>query len=331
MHPKRDTPHDSRGAKLAISPQRDPTTTANWFMAHTEHLKVTNVPELDRPLMLAAWSGWSDAGECATVAVREIATQLNAQHFAAIDPEEFYIFTQERPMVRNSPSGERTLHWPKNDFYYWHSNLSGVPDLVLFHGTEPQLKWRTYTSAIASMAKSLNVELLANLGALLDSVPHTRAARVLCTSVDDDLGGRYEHVRYPRPNYEGPTGMTSATIDAFTRQGIKSVSIWGHAPHYLQVKRNPSITLAMLNEILKLAPLPINTAGLERDADEFDETISRAIESQSEIRSYVAQLEERYDDELSAIEDRDAGDLVQELDEFLKSRSSGNGHAPENG
>ena len=300
-------------------------------MAQAEHLKVTTLPDLDKPLMLAAWSGWSDAGECATVAIREIATQLNAQHFASIDPEEFYIFTQERPTVSNSPSGERVLSWPNNDFYYWQSNMSGVPDLVLLYGTEPQLKWRTYTSAIASIAKSLNVELLANLGALLDSVPHTRAARVLCTSVDENLGGRYQHLRYPRPNYEGPTGMTSATIDAFTRQGIKSVSIWGHAPHYLQVKRNPSITLAMLNEILNLAPFPINTAGLERDAEEFDETISRAIESQSEILTYVAQLEERYDDELSAIEDRDAGELVQELDEFLKSRSSGNEQSPENG
>ena len=300
-------------------------------MAHMEHLKVTDLPELDRPLMLAAWSGWSDAGECATLAIREIATQLNARKFASIDPEEFYIFSQERPIVRNATSGERVLRWPKNDFYYWRSSQQGVPDLVLLHGTEPQLRWRTYTSAIASLAKSLNVELLANLGALLDSVPHTRAARVLCTSVDHDLGGRYEHLRYPRPNYEGPTGMTSATIDAFTQQGIKSISIWGHAPHYLQVKRNPSITLAMLNEISKLAAFPINVAGLEKDADEFNETISRAIESQSEIRSYVAQLEERYDDELTAIEDRDASELVQELDEFLRSRPSGNGHAPESG
>lgn len=299
-------------------------------MADIEHLTCTKLPELDRPLMLAAWSGWSDAGECATLAIREIATQLNAEHFASVDPEEFYIFSQERPIVRNTLAGTRELQWPKNDFYYWQSNISDVPDLVLLLGTEPQLKWRTYTTAIATMAKSLNVELLANVGALLDSVPHTREPRVLCTSVDDDLGGRYEHVRYPRPNYEGPTGMTSATIDAFSKQGIKSVSIWGHAPHYLQVNRNPSITLAMLNEISKLASLPLNTHGLEEDAEEFKETVSRAVEGQAEISSYVAQLEERYDDEITAAQDRDSGEVVQELDDFLRSRSSGNGHPQNN-
>ena len=119
--------------------------------------------------------------------------------------------------------------------------------------------------------------------------------------------------------------MTSATIDAFARQGIKSVSIWGHAPHYLQVKRNPAITLAMMNEISNLTSMPFDTTRLEREAEEFEETVSRAIENQEEVRSYVARLEEQYDDEQTVAEDTVSGDAVQELDEFLRSRSTGNG------
>ena len=278
--------------------------------------------------MLAAWTGWSDAAEAATIALREIVTQLGAQHFASVDAEEFFIFTKERPVVQNARDGSRTLTWPKNELYYWQSDQVGVPDLLLLLGTEPQLKWRTYTGAIAELASSLDVELLATVGALLDSVPHTRAPRVLCTTTESELGTRYGHIKYPRPNYEGPSGMTSATIDAFAKVGIKSVSIWGHAPHYLQVQRNPAITLAMIDEITKLANISLSTRTLEQEAEEFEETISRAIESQSEIRSYVAKLEERYDDEQSAAENKDSGTVVQELDEFLRGRSAGNGSAP---
>ena len=283
------------------------------------------MPELDRPLMLGAWSGWSDAGECATLALREVAAQLPARKFASIDAEEFYNFSEERPVVRNMADGTRQLFWAKNDIYFWKSSMRGVPDLVLIIGTEPHLKWRTYTDAVAQLGHAVGVELLATIGALLDSVPHTRAARVLCTMVESDLPERYRHIRYPRPNYEGPSGMTSATIDAFARQGIKSVSIWGHAPHYLQVKRNPAITLAMMNEISNLTSMPFDTTRLEREAEEFEETVSRAIENQEEVRSYVARLEEQYDDEQTVAEDSVSGDAVQELDDFLRSRSTGNG------
>lgn len=275
--------------------------------------------------MLGAWSGWSDAGECATLALREVVAQLPARKFASIDAEEFYNFSEERPVVRNMDDGTRQLFWAKNDIYFWKSSMRGVPDLVLIIGTEPHLKWRTYTDSVAQLGHAVGVELLATIGALLDSVPHTRAPRVLCTMVESNLPERYRHIRYPRPNYEGPSGMTSATIDAFARQGIKSVSIWGHAPHYLQVKRNPAITLAMMNEISNLTSMPFDTTRLEREAEEFEETVSRAIENQEEVRSYVARLEEQYDDEQTVAEDSVSGDAVQELDDFLRSRSTGNG------
>ena len=274
--------------------------------------------------MLGAWSGWSDAGECATLALREVAAQLRARKFASIDAEEFYNFSEERPVVRNMDDGTRQLFWPKNDIYSWKSTINGVPDLVLIVGTEPHLKWRTYTDAVAQLAQAVGVELLATIGALLDSVPHTRAARVLCTTIEGNLPERYRHIRYPRPNYEGPSGMTSATIDAFAKRGIKSVSIWGHAPHYLQVKRNPAITLAMLAEISNLTSLQLDTNRLERDAAEFEETISRAIEHQDDVRTYVERLEEQYDDEQTVAEDPVSGDVVQELDDFLRGRSTGN-------
>lgn len=291
-------------------------------LEQSPHVVLDAQPELDSPLMLAAWTGWSDAGECATLALREIVVQLNARQFATLDPEPFYIFTQERPTVRNAGDGGRVLDWPANRLYYWKSPDDAASDLVFLIGAEPHLKWRTYTAAIAHTADAVGVQLLATVGALLDSVPHTRAPRVLCTTVDRDLPGRFNHVQYPRPNYEGPSGMTSATIDAVAQRGIKAVSIWGHAPHYLQVKRNPAITLAIVDEICRLSGINVDRSRLEQEADEFEQTVARAIEGQSEITSYVERLEEQYDSEQIAAEDAVSGDIVQQLDDYLRNRDA---------
>ena len=35
-----------------------------------------------------------------------------------IDPEEFYDFSVQRPVVRLTESKIREIHWPSYDFYY---------------------------------------------------------------------------------------------------------------------------------------------------------------------------------------------------------------------
>mgnify|MGYP006160353447 CR=1 FL=1 len=57
-------------------------------------------------------------------------------------------------------------------------------DVVVLLGHEPQLKWRTFTEQIISVASELNVELIVILGALLADVPHSRPVRVTGTAAD---------------------------------------------------------------------------------------------------------------------------------------------------
>jgi hypothetical protein len=68
------------------------------------------------PTMVTAFSGWIDAGEAATDAMRFLGRQLAAEPLAAIDPEDFVDFTQIRPVVRLSAAGERTIRWPRSAF-----------------------------------------------------------------------------------------------------------------------------------------------------------------------------------------------------------------------
>ncbi len=272
--------------------------------------------------MIAAWTGWSDAGESATRALHHLTQELDTTKFAEIDAEDFYIFTEERPYVENAPGGGRQLVWPKNEFFYLKSRNAALPDVIFLIGTEPHLKWRTYTTLVADVAHAMGVEMLVTVGALLDEVPHTRSAVVMSTTVHDDLGPRYRHVNYSRPNYEGPSGMTSATIDACAQRGIMSVSIWGHAPRYLQGAQNPAITLAIIREIERFANISVETEELEDEAEDFATRVDYALRNTPKAVEYVRSLEERYDSEIDVASDPEPAAMIDELDEFLRTRTT---------
>ena len=287
----------------------------------SDQLLIAEQPDLSNTLMLAAWSGWSDAGESATRALHHLTQELDTKKFAEIDAEDFYIFTEERPLVEYSPDGGRQLVWPKNEFYYLKSEVDETPDIIFLIGTEPHLRWRTYTSLVADVARAMNVDMLVTVGALLDEVPHTRSAVVMSTTIHDDLGPRYGHVKYGRPNYEGPSGMTSATIDTFASRGIMSASIWGHAPRYLQGAQNPAITLAIVQELEHFANISVRTSSLEREVEDFTSRVDYALRNTPKAVDYVRTLEERYDSELEVATDPEPATVVDELDEFLRTRT----------
>src|SRR5438034_9243271 len=105
--------------------------------------------------MVIAFGGWIDAGRAATGALRHLVRDLSAERLARMDPEEFFVFTQERPEVRLRDDGDRDVHWPKSEFFAW-SPREGRDGLLLFCGPEPHQKWRTYTKALDRKSTRLN-------------------------------------------------------------------------------------------------------------------------------------------------------------------------------
>ena len=126
--------------------------------------------------MVAAFSGWNDAGDSATSAVRFMQRRWRAETFAEFDPEQFFDFTQARPMVRLR-EGERVLEWPSNTFAS-HVLEDHDRDIILLYGTEPHLYWRTYVQSILELCASFDVSGFVTLGALLAEASHARPVRV---------------------------------------------------------------------------------------------------------------------------------------------------------
>ena len=92
--------------------------------------------------MVAAFSGWNDAADAASDAVRWLARAFgDARPFAALDIEEYLDFQAARPTVELVDGVVRTVNWPSLAFSAG-SLPAGGRDLVLLLGVEPNLKWR---------------------------------------------------------------------------------------------------------------------------------------------------------------------------------------------
>ena len=246
-------------------------------------------PPSNIPTMVTALSGWIDAGEAATGAMRFLVRQLAATPLAAIDPEDFVDFTQVRPVVRLTAAGERTIRWPRNAFWLWQPE--GGAGLLLFRGLEPQRRWRTYATLLLDIAARCGVQRIVSLGAVLAAVPHTRPPRVTGSSPDHAWQARLEAcgMLTRRSRYEGPTGIATIIMDAAQRRGMTSCPVRGQAPHYLQRATNPAVSRALLIAVSRLLDLELDLSPFEVAVQTFRTQCDQAVAQDAAVQAYVRQ------------------------------------------
>jgi proteasome assembly chaperone (PAC2) family protein len=252
-------------------------------------------PPSNIPTLVTAFSGWIDAGEAATGAMRYLVRQLAAVPLAAIDPEDFFDFTQVRPVVRLTAEGERTIRWPRSAFWTWQPPAGGA-GLLLFRGLEPQRRWRAYATTLMDVAARCGVQRIVSLGAMLADLPHTRPPRVTGSSTDPTWHAQLEAWGMARRSrYEGPTGIASVMLDAARRRGLASLTLMGQAPHYLQRVTNPAVSRALLTAVTCLLGLELDVSPFEAAVQTFRTQCDQAVAQDAATQAYVRQLEQDYD------------------------------------
>jgi hypothetical protein len=279
-------------------------------------------PSLRRPVLIAAFEGWNDAGDGASTAVRYLSTAWGGRRFATIDPEEFYDFTEVRPTVRLEAGLTRRIDWPTPEL-----TAAPIPggrgDAVLLSAAEPQLRWRTYCATIVGIAQALGVELVLTLGALLAEVPHTRPVRVTGTAADQRL---VTELGLQRSRYEGPTGITGVLHDAFARAGIPSASLWAAVPHYVAKTPSPKAALALVQRTASMLETTVDVVSLEIAAAAYERQVTEVVSDDDDVAEYVTRLEQADDDGDLDVDDVDAEDvpsaetLAAEAERFLRDQ-----------
>ena len=248
-------------------------------------------PSLRRPALVAAFSGWNDAGDAATDTVRWLARTASARAFASLDAEEYVDFQAARPTVELIDGVVRNVEWPS--FSFSAARLARADrDLVLLLGVEPNLKWRTFCEDVVSVARAIGCEIVVTVGALLGDVPHSRPVHCTGSATDEVLAAR---LGMQRSRYEGPTGIVGVVHDSVRRAGFASASIWAPVPHYVATPPNPKATRALLDRLQQLLDLDLDLTDLDIAASAWERSVAEVVSGDADVSAYVARLEERYD------------------------------------
>lgn len=278
-------------------------------------------PELERPVLISAFTGWNDAAEAASVTLATLRDTWEARRFGAFDAEEFFDYQTTRPQIKLVEGVTRRVEWPENLLSATAPSVEAADGrgVVLLSGPEPNFRWRSFSEAVIELAKELGVEVVVTLGALLADVPHSRPVSVAANSQDPAL---VESLGLSASRYEGPTGITGVLHRACAEAGLPSASFWAPVPHYLPAIPSAPAALALLQSLARLLGIEVDTTALERGAASYQEQVSAAVSQDSDLSSYVRMLEDRFDSQADqGPRDLPSGDdLARELESFLRDQ-----------
>jgi proteasome assembly chaperone (PAC2) family protein len=291
-------------------------------------VEIHKIPALRNPVMLIAFSGWNDAAEAATGATSHIlGAWTDAEHaindqvgvvpelIADIDPEEFYDFQVNRPIVDIDESQIRSLTWPGTQIFGLATPNFDF-DFILVRGVEPSMKWKTFTHDLLDLADDLEVRTIITLGSMLADAPHSRPITVTGSGAHPELAKRLG-VEVSR--YEGPTGILGVIADACLRRGLDAISLWAAIPHYASNSPSPKATLALINALEDFLEISLPQGDLHADSLEWESEVDELAREDSDVAEYVKALEESKDSTL--LSDVSGEDLARELERFLRRQS----------
>ena len=291
-------------------------------------VEIHKIPALRNPVMLIAFSGWNDAAEAATGAASHIlGAWTDTEHaindqvgvvpelIADIDPEEFYDFQVNRPIVDIDESQIRSLTWPGAQIFGLATPNFDF-DFIIVRGVEPSMKWKTFTHDLLDLADDLEVQTIITLGSMLADAPHSRPITVTGSGAHPEIAKRLG-VEVSR--YEGPTGILGVIADACLRRGVDAISLWAAIPHYASNSPSPKATLALINALEDFLEISLPQGELHADSLEWESEVDELAREDSDVAEYVKALEESKDSAL--LSDVSGEDLARELERFLRRQS----------
>lgn len=276
-------------------------------------IELDDIPPLRRPLVLAAFEGWNDAGEAASSTIAHLADAFQAAPVAGLDPEDYYDLQVNRPRV-GLVDGVRRITWPTT------SVLLATPpeldrDVILIDGIEPSMRWRAFCEELLDFAEDNDAEMIVCLGALLAEVPHTRPLPVVLTSEDSGLR---ERLGAERSAYEGPTGIVGVLAEAAAGREIPTLSAWASVPHYAAGAHSAKATLALVRRLEDIFGWTLPHGDLEEASRAWERGVDELAETDEEVADYVTHLEASTDAADSPAASGDA--IAREFERYLRGR-----------
>lgn len=245
------------------------------------------------PVLVVAMDGWTDAAGGGSGAA-EVLLEFPRHRLGDFPSDALYDYRDRRPELSIDRGRMDELIWP--ELVVDLVTPSAGPPLLLVHGAEPDLQWRTTAADLLELAKRTGAERYVGLGSVPGPIPHTRPVQVICTGNDDAaidrLGRAHEQVVVP--------ASCQAALEAlFDQAGLTTLGLWVRVPHYV-AGEYPEASRSLLESFSAHLGTPVDLRSFETSVEENRAKLDVAASSSDEVAEHVRQLEHLYDAELEA-------------------------------
>jgi hypothetical protein len=265
---------------------------------------------------IAAFEGWNDAAEAASGVVNHLGIAWESTPIAAIDPDDFYDFQVNRPVIEVVAGKTERLVWPTTRLSLARASDTGLSrDIVLVHGVEPNMRWRGFTDELISGLTELGIEMMVLIGALLADSPHTRPVPVQVSGTESKL---MQSVGSEPSDYKGSSGIVGVLQYMCAAADIPTVSLWASVPHYVAQSPSPKVTLALLRAVEDVLDVSLPQADLPEEARAWERGVDELAQQDSDVAEYVRTLEEAKD--ATDLPEASGDAIAREFERYLRRR-----------
>ena len=282
-------------------------------------------PTLHEPIMLVMLDGWIDAAGAAAAAMGELSSACESSPVLSFDDDVYIDYRARRPTMELRNGLNTNLAWSTIEMR--SGRTPSGRDVLFLVGPEPDMAWRRFGRAVATLAIDFGVTKMVSLGAYPFAAPHTRPARLSVSSPSTDV---LSSVTFARSSVDVPAGMAGVLEHAMHAQKIPALGIWAQVPHYVSSMEYPAASVALLEGLEEATGISIEALGLRHEVTEHRSRLDRMIAEKSEHESMVRQLEELHDLAIEQESDpsegpddlelRSGDELAEEIQAFFRDQ-----------
>jgi predicted ATP-grasp superfamily ATP-dependent carboligase len=214
--------------------------------------------------------------------------KLKARPFARINPDLFYRYDENRPLVNIRKGDLKSLKPPGGSFHTARTEPEAI-DVVLLKAYEPSLSWYTFTDALFSLCRDVGIDTIITLGSMYDNVLHSdRFVSGLAST--PELFDRMKQRNVTPVSYQGPSAIHSVIQAESTKKGFKCASLWCHCPYYLQGVTHFGLMSHLASLLAFLGQFSVDTTDLEKNWEDLNSQIQELIKTSPEITAVINRL-----------------------------------------
>ncbi|MCP4623628.1 MAG: PAC2 family protein [bacterium] len=246
------------------------------------------MPQLENPVFIAGFDGWGNALNISNGMAAYIIRRLKAKNFADLDPDTFYRYDEQRPVVDIVEGNLNSLKPPSGSFYAVETDAD-QNDLIILQANEPNLQWFKFVDLLFSICREQRVGTIITLGSMYDNVLHTDRI-ISAVASSPQMLSTLKQKRINSISYQGPSAIHSIIQSEGTKRGFDCISLWSHCPYYLQGTTHFGI-LSYLGELIAgMMNFHLDTLDLQDNWKKLEKQINMLIESNSELQTLIGNL-----------------------------------------